>query len=66
MLLQLRSGKEIVMFRRFLKSFRAGALIALLIWFVVSFAEVNHQNIQKSPEYGKYNIFRIISGYGEE
>lgn len=54
------------MYRRFLKSFRAGALLALLIWFVVSFAEVNAGNIKHNPTYGKFNVFRIISGYGAE
>ena len=54
------------MLRKFVKGFRAGALLALLIWFVVSFAEVNAGNIKHNPAYGKYNVFRIISGYGAE
>lgn len=51
--------------RRISRSAVIGAMIALFAWFAVSFAEINAQNLNKTPEYGKYNVFRIITGHEE-
>ena len=36
-------------------------LILLLLWFLLSFAEVNAKNSQKDPQYCGKNIFVMIS-----
>ena len=47
------------------KGIASGAILAITIWIVASFAEVNVGNAGHNPHYNRYNLFVMVADYPE-